>query len=222
MSKTLDEENIEKTTSNEIPEEKKETPSKENAEKSKYEWKTPEELIQEIEKLNKVKEDKHNFALKSEDEKKQALEELEKYRQKEAEEERLKKEAEGKYQELIQEAQSQSEAKKAEEELLKSELEKLRAENTAFIEDMEAKALAQIPEDKRETVNSIVSAYTGKEKIDKITELVTAFGGTVSFGGTPDVKKNKPGNEKQTLEAELQEKGLLSPSKSARLASLSK
>ena len=156
-------------------------------------------------------------AIKAEEEAKALKERLASYEAKDEEEERAKKEAEWKYRELIEETQSKAEARKAEQELKDAELERLRAENTAFITDMEAKALAQIPEDKRETVTSIVSAYTGKEKIDKITELVTAFGGTVSFGGTPNVKKSKPGSRIDDLVAKRQA-FLSDPKKNPRLS----
>lgn len=160
---------------------------------------------------------------KYQNENKSLKEKLSAYEKAEEEKRLAKLEEEKKFEELKAEWWTTKESLSTENDTYKTELEKLRAENQAFLDEKFQSAMSKVPEDKREQVESIVTAYEWKQKVDKIEELVSVFWNIAPTASkTPDFGKTKSPSEMADLEAEIKEKWFLPPAKAARFAELGK
>lgn len=168
--------------------------------------KTIEDYKAELEKAKQIQEDKHNFALKSESEKKEALERLAKYEnaERELEEKRLLEAWE--FETLRNSFTSENELYKTQLEELTAQNEKYKAENESYLTKFESSILDKIPEDKREQAKLVVGAYTGQEKLTQLENLVKILWVTeTSFWWKPVVGKQKATSRVDELKAKKAE-----------------
>lgn len=186
----------------------KKLPDDENIEKSTDDVnieKTVEELQAELAKAKGIQEDKHNFALKTESEKKKLVEELETFKEAERLREEKKLEEAWEFETLKASLSKEKELYKSRTEEVETNNTKLAEENSALITMFEDSILAKLPEDKREWVKTVVKAYKWKERIDQLENLVKMMWVEASpstFWG--DIKAKKP-KELSTIES-LEEK----------------
>lgn len=136
-------------------------------------------------------------AIKAEEEAKELKEKLKSYEEAENAKKTQEMESKGQYEALMKDLEAKREKYESEITNLGTYKEKYEALETQMVQD----AMSRIPEEQKELVEDLTSAYTGQEKIDKINKLVTSFGGK-TFGGTPeDVKKTKKSSRIEELRA---------------------
>ena len=180
-------------------------------ETTKNEEKTVDELKAELDKKSKVAEDKHNFALKTETEKKELLERLSKYEEAEKIAELKKQEDAWEYEEIKKNLSAQAEAEKLRAEQLETEITELRAEKLARQERDYETTLSKLPEDKQAFYKEKLADKSVEDKAEILGLIVSQFAPSESFGKVPETKVKKTG-QLEELQAKLDKQGYLAPS----------
>lgn len=116
-------------------------------------------------------------AIKAEEKLKEAQEKLKSYEDAENAKKTQEMESKGQYEALMKDLEAKREKYESEITNLGTYKEKYEALENQMVQD----AMSRIPEEQKELVEDLTSAYTGQEKIDKINKLVTSFGGK-TFG----------------------------------------
>ena len=136
-------------------------------------------------------------AIKAEEKLKEAQEKLKSYEEAETLKKTQEMENKGQYEALMKDLEDKREKYESEITNLGTYKEKYEALETQMVEQ----AMSKIPEEQKELVEDLTSAYTGQDKIDKINKLVTSFGWK-TFGWSPeDVKKTKKSSRIEELRA---------------------